>query len=135
DRRREWPELLKMLTRHSLRLAYYAAATIEVVVPPFALVGRHEQRRFKPVSAIFVCAYTTPPKKQITDMSQDFYSAGFAPGTIVYFSYDQSKGDSGVAVSSPFLKEEVMSLKGLELIAEHKKPVLNQGHVEPTFIL
>ncbi|GJT79140.1 retrovirus-related pol polyprotein from transposon TNT 1-94 [Tanacetum coccineum] len=36
--------------------------------------------------------YTTPPKKQITDMSQDFYSAGFAPGAIVYFSYDQSKG-------------------------------------------
>ncbi|GJQ97120.1 hypothetical protein Tco_0008259 [Tanacetum coccineum] len=75
---------------------------------------------------------TTPPKKQITDMSQDFYSAGFAPGAIVYFSYDQSKGDSGVAVSSPFLKEEVMSLKGLELIAEQEKPVVNQGPVEPT---
>nr|GEV89400.1 plant UBX domain-containing protein 1-like [Tanacetum cinerariifolium]GEV89493.1 plant UBX domain-containing protein 1-like [Tanacetum cinerariifolium]GEW11906.1 plant UBX domain-containing protein 1-like [Tanacetum cinerariifolium]GEW47493.1 plant UBX domain-containing protein 1-like [Tanacetum cinerariifolium]GEW54135.1 plant UBX domain-containing protein 1-like [Tanacetum cinerariifolium] len=76
--------------------------------------------------------YTTPPKKQITDMSQDFYSAGFAPGAIVYFSYDQSKGDSGVAVSSLFLKEEVMSLKGLELIAEQEKPVVNQGPVEPT---
>lgn len=48
--------------------------------------------RFKPVGAIFVCADTTPPKKQITDMSQDFYSAGFAPGAIVYFSYDQSRG-------------------------------------------
>ncbi|GKC65836.1 hypothetical protein Tco_1098434 [Tanacetum coccineum] len=41
-------------------------------------------------------------------------------------------GDSGVAVSSPFLKEEVMSLKGLELIAEQEKPVVNQGPVEPT---
>lgn len=35
---------------------------------------------------------TTPPKKQIKDMSQDFYSAGFAPGAIVYFSYDLPKG-------------------------------------------
>ncbi|KAL8252231.1 hypothetical protein R6Q59_035924, partial [Mikania micrantha] len=35
--------------------------------------------------------YTTPPKKQIKDTSQDFYSVGFAPGAIVYFSYDQPK--------------------------------------------
>lgn len=35
---------------------------------------------------------TTPPKKQIKDMSQDFYSAGFAPGAIVYFSQDLPKG-------------------------------------------
>ncbi|PWA95887.1 plant UBX domain-containing protein 1 [Artemisia annua] len=76
--------------------------------------------------------YTTPPKKQITDMSQDFYSAGFAPGAIVYFSYDQSRGDGGVAASSPFLKEEVLSLKGLELIAEQEKPEVNQGAAEPT---
>ncbi|GMP30150.1 hypothetical protein CsSME_00004944 [Camellia sinensis var. sinensis] len=33
--------------------------------------------------------YTTPPKKQVKDMSLDFYSAGFVPGAIVYFSYDQ----------------------------------------------
>ncbi|GJX99115.1 hypothetical protein Tco_0356134, partial [Tanacetum coccineum] len=32
-----------MLMRHSLRLAHSVAATIEVVVPPFALVGRHER--------------------------------------------------------------------------------------------
>lgn len=76
--------------------------------------------------------YTTPPKKQITDMSQDFYSAGFAPGAIVYFSYDQSRGDGGVAASSPFLKEEVLSLKGLELIAEQEKPEVNQSTAEPT---
>ncbi|KAF6156890.1 hypothetical protein GIB67_000430 [Kingdonia uniflora] len=35
--------------------------------------------------------YTTPPKKQIKDMSQAFYSAGFIPGAIVYFSYDLPK--------------------------------------------
>ncbi|KAL6218557.1 hypothetical protein ACLB2K_011767 [Fragaria x ananassa] len=31
--------------------------------------------------------YTTPPKKLIRDMAQDFYSAGFVPGAIVYLSY------------------------------------------------
>ncbi|KAI3501005.1 hypothetical protein L1887_36835 [Cichorium endivia] len=57
--------------------------------------------------------YTTPPKKQIKNMSQDFYSAGFAPGAIVYFSYDLPQGDENIG---PFLKEDVMSLKGLDLI-------------------
>ncbi|KAF8365110.1 hypothetical protein HHK36_032853 [Tetracentron sinense] len=38
--------------------------------------------------------YTTPPKKQIKDMSQDFYSAGFAPGAIVYFSYNLPEGST-----------------------------------------
>lgn len=41
-------------------------------------------------------------------------------------------GDGGVAASSPFLKEEVLSLKGLELIAEQEKPEVNQGTAEPT---
>ena len=35
---------------------------------------------------------TTPPKKLVKDASKDFYSAGFAPGAIVYFSYDLPKG-------------------------------------------
>ncbi|XP_076946657.1 plant UBX domain-containing protein 1-like [Bidens hawaiensis] len=56
--------------------------------------------------------YTTPPKKQIKDFSQDLYSAGFAPGAIVYFSYDLPKGVE--APQGPFLKEDVLSLKGLE---------------------
>lgn len=37
-------------------------------------------------------ADTAPPKKQIKDLTQDFYSAGFVPGAIVYFSYDQPEG-------------------------------------------
>lgn len=37
-------------------------------------------------------ADTTPPKKIIKDMSQDFFSATFIPGAIVYFSYDLPKG-------------------------------------------
>lgn len=36
---------------------------------------------------------TTPPKKRITDMSQDFYSAGFVPGAIVYFACGALKGE------------------------------------------
>uniref|UniRef100_A0A5B6ZQ44 Putative tether containing UBX domain for GLUT4 isoform X2 n=1 Tax=Davidia involucrata TaxID=16924 RepID=A0A5B6ZQ44_DAVIN len=67
--------------------------------------------------------YTTPPKKQIKDMSQDFYSAGFVPGAIVYFSYDLPKGDDSGAASGPFLQEEVLSLKGLEHIPEQAEPV------------
>ncbi|XP_031384204.1 plant UBX domain-containing protein 1 isoform X2 [Punica granatum] len=70
--------------------------------------------------------YTTPPKKQIKDMSLDFYSAGFIPGAIVYFSYDVSKDkDVAAAESGPFLSEYVMALKGLDLesIAEQARPV------------
>ncbi|XP_017241820.1 plant UBX domain-containing protein 1 [Daucus carota subsp. sativus] len=67
--------------------------------------------------------YTTPPKKHIKDMSQDFYSAGFAPGAIVYFSQDLPKGDNEVNESGSFLQEEIISLQGLELIAEQVEPV------------
>ncbi|XP_020596957.1 plant UBX domain-containing protein 1 isoform X2 [Phalaenopsis equestris] len=38
--------------------------------------------------------YTTPPKEKIKDFLKDFYSAGFAPGAIVYFSYDLPKDPS-----------------------------------------
>ncbi|CAN6702850.1 unnamed protein product [Malus baccata var. baccata] len=68
--------------------------------------------------------YTTPPKKPIKDMSQDFYTAGFVPGAIVYFSYDVPKDDAADAMSGPFLQEEIMSLKGLELINKHVEPPL-----------
>ncbi|XP_050234608.1 plant UBX domain-containing protein 1 [Mercurialis annua] len=68
--------------------------------------------------------YTAPPKKQIKDFSQDFYSAGFVPGAIVYFSYVLSQGDDAAALSSgPFLVEEIMSLKGLDSISEPSEPV------------
>lgn len=40
----------------------------------------------------FYNADTTPPKKVINDMSRDFYTAGFCPGAIVYFSYNVPKG-------------------------------------------
>nr|XP_043615473.1 plant UBX domain-containing protein 1-like isoform X2 [Erigeron canadensis] len=74
--------------------------------------------------------YTVPPKKRITNMSQDFYSAGFAPGAIVYFSYDLPQGVDTAQLS--FLKDDVMSLKGLELLSV-QNPVPEQPAPE-TFV-
>lgn len=64
--------------------------------------------------------YTTPPKKQIKDFSQDFYSAVFIPGAIVYFANDQPKDDG--ASSTPYLNEEILSLKDVEDMAKVEKP-------------
>ncbi|KAH9688276.1 Plant UBX domain-containing protein 1 [Citrus sinensis] len=73
--------------------------------------------------------YTAPPKRIIKDMSQDFYSAGFIPGAIVYFSYDDAYATVAAAANSgPFLREDVMSLKGcLQVIADHQQ----QPHDDP----
>lgn len=72
-------------------------------------------------------------------MSKDFYSAGFAPGAIVHFSYDLPQGlfsvniitspmasadhwycivmpDSTVADTGPYLRDSIMSLNGLDII-------------------
>ena len=48
-------------------------------------------------------ADTTPPKKLLKDMSEDFYTAGFCPGAIVYFSYDVPKGEFMLSEESSFL--------------------------------
>lgn len=82
-------------------------------------------------------------------MSQDFFTAGFVPGAIVYFAYDVPKGKyfclsryqsiyeplllyfdslwvfSGgneAPSAGPFLQEDVMSLQGLEFIAQQAEP-------------
>ncbi|PON95273.1 Ubiquitin-related domain containing protein [Trema orientale] len=69
-------------------------------------------------------ADTTPPKKQIKDLSLDFYTAGFIPGAIVYFAYDIPIGDDAAAANSgPFLQDEIISLKGLELITQQAEPI------------
>ncbi|CAH8361038.1 unnamed protein product [Eruca vesicaria subsp. sativa] len=65
--------------------------------------------------------YTTPPKKQIKDFSQDFYSAGFVPGAIVYFANDQQKDDG--ATPTPYLNEEILTLKDVEVITKAEEPV------------
>lgn len=110
---------------HTLEATFHPSETMQSLVDLLTKVVAQPDLPFY--------IYTTPPKKQIKDMSQDFYSAGFAPGAIVYFSYDQSKGDDHIAaaVSGPFLKEDIMSLKGLELVTEEEKPEVNQGATEP----
>lgn len=74
--------------------------------------------------------YTTPPKKEIKDTSQDFFAAGFIPGAIVHFSYNLPKEDA--ANSGPFLQEDVMSLKGLDLLHEPSKDPTESTSETPT---
>ncbi|CAL9040048.1 plant UBX domain-containing protein 1-like [Musa acuminata AAA Group] len=58
--------------------------------------------------------FTTPPKQQIADLSKDFYSAGFAPGANVYFSYDVPESH-GLYTNEPFLREDIRILSTLDL--------------------
>ncbi|GKV41308.1 hypothetical protein SLEP1_g48856 [Rubroshorea leprosula] len=103
---------------HTLEVTFHPSETIN------SLVDLLKKVLAQPDLPFYI--YTTPPKKQIKDMSQDFYSAGFVPGAIVYFSYDLPKGNAGAAAaanSGPFLKEEVMSFKGFEVITEQAERV------------
>ncbi|KAK8619067.1 hypothetical protein V6N13_133035 [Hibiscus sabdariffa] len=108
---------------HTLEVTFHPSETMQSLVDLITKVIARPDLPFY--------LYTTPPKKQIKDMTQDFFSSGFIPGAIVYFSYDLPKGDDAAAVnSSPFLQEEIMSLKGLEFIAEAAQPELAQSTPE-----
>lgn len=109
---------------HTLEATFHPSETIQSLVDLLMKVVARPDLPFY--------IYTTPPKKQLRDMSQNFYSAGFAPGAIVYFSYDLPKGDDCAAASGPFLQEEVMSLKGLELISEQPDPASEPVVAEPS---
>ncbi|KAJ6896094.1 plant UBX domain-containing protein 1-like [Populus alba x Populus x berolinensis] len=114
------------ITKTAIRIRFPDNHTLEVVFHPsekiqslFDLLSRVLAQ---PVVPFYL--YTTPPKKQIKDLSQDFYSAGLIPGAIVYFSYDKPNGEDNAAFSSgPFLQEDVMSLKGLDVVPEPAEPV------------
>ncbi|XP_022741419.1 plant UBX domain-containing protein 1-like isoform X2 [Durio zibethinus] len=107
---------------HTLEVIFHPSETIQSLVDFITKVIAQPDLPFY--------LYTTPPKKQIKDMTQDFFSAGFIPGAIVYFSYDLPKGDDAAAANSaPFLQDEIMSLKGLDVIAEHPEP--DQSAPEP----
>ncbi|GMJ09403.1 plant UBX domain-containing protein 1 [Hibiscus trionum] len=99
---------------HTLEVTFHPSETIQCLVD---LIMKAIARPDLPFYL-----YTTP-KKQIKDMTQDFFSAGFIPGAIVYFSYDLPKGDDVAASNSAtFLLDDVMSLKGLEVIAGAEQP-------------
>ncbi|KAL3526334.1 hypothetical protein ACH5RR_010990 [Cinchona calisaya] len=99
---------------YTLEALFHPSETIQSLVDLLMKVINHPEVPFY--------IYTSPPKKQIKDTSQDFYSAGFVPGAIVYFAYDLSRGDDAAATSGPFLREEVMSLQGLEIRDEQAEP-------------
>lgn len=75
--------------------------------------------------------YTTPPKEQIKDFSKDFYSVGFAPGAIVYFSYDLPKGSELVTTASarPYLREDILSLNGLDFPRKQVNHASSDGEI------
>lgn len=99
---------------HTFEVTFHPSETIQSLVDLLMKVVARPELPFY--------IYTTPPKKQIKDMAQDFFGAGFVPGAIVYFSYDLPKGDDTTdANSGPFLQQEIMSLKGLELIIEQEQ--------------
>ncbi|BFG27044.1 hypothetical protein CerSpe_133180 [Prunus speciosa] len=101
---------------HTLEATFHPSETVQSLVDLLTKVVARPELPFY--------IYTTPPKKQIKDTSQDFYSAGFVPGAIVYFSYNIPKADDASdAKSGPFLQEEIVSLKGLELLTKHAEPV------------
>ncbi|XP_044465069.1 plant UBX domain-containing protein 1-like isoform X2 [Mangifera indica] len=101
---------------HTLEATFHQSETIQNLVDLLVKVVARPDLPFH--------LYTTPPKKLIKDLSQDFYAAGFIPGAIVYFSYGPPKDDDAAAVNSgPFLQEDVLSLKGLEIVNEQPEPI------------
>ncbi|KAL3655403.1 Plant UBX domain-containing protein 1 [Castilleja foliolosa] len=107
---------------HTLEVTFHPSETIQSLVDLLNKVVAHPEMPFY--------LYTTPPKKQLKDMSQDFYSADFLPGAIVYFACDVPKGDNEAPFAGCFLQEDDMSLQGLEFIAQQSEPV-SQPAPEP----
>ncbi|KAJ0452401.1 putative plant UBX domain-containing protein [Helianthus annuus] len=69
---------------HTLEATFHPSETLQSLVDLLVKVVARPDLPFY--------IYTTPPKKQIKDLSQDLYSVGFVPGAIVYYSYDLPKG-------------------------------------------
>lgn len=110
---------------HTLEVTFHPSETFQSLVDFLRKVVAQPDLPFH--------LYTTPPKKLIKEMSQDFYSAGFIPGAIVYFSWDVPKGDdTATANCGPFLCEDIMSLKGLEVVTEQPESV--QSAPEPVVV-
>ncbi|XP_068487370.1 plant UBX domain-containing protein 1 isoform X3 [Phaseolus vulgaris] len=85
---------------HTLETTFHPSETVQSLIDVLTKVIALPEQPFY--------IYTTPPKKIMKDMSQNFYDAGFCPGAIVYFSYHVPKGSTG-----PYLEEDILSLKEL----------------------
>ncbi|CAJ2646536.1 unnamed protein product [Trifolium pratense] len=99
---------------HTLEATFQPSDTIQNLIDLLNKVIAQPESHFTYVN-------TTPPKKLIRDVSQDFYAARFCPGAIVYFSYDVSKGDG--SDDGAYLLEEVMSLKSANDQGQTSKPL------------
>ncbi|PNY02281.1 tether containing UBX domain for GLUT4-like protein, partial [Trifolium pratense] len=102
---------------HTLEATFQPSDTIQNLIDLLNKVIAQPEKPFY----LSLKYYTTPPKKLIIDVSQDFYAAGFCPGAIVYFSYDVSKGDG--SDDGAYLLEEVMSLKSANDQGQTSKPL------------
>ncbi|KAK7338418.1 hypothetical protein VNO77_19026 [Canavalia gladiata] len=99
---------------HTLEATFHPSETVQSLIDLLTKVIVQPEQPFY--------IYTTPPKKVINDMCQDFYTAGFCPGAIVYFSYNVPKGDSTeVDSNGPYLQEEILSLKDLHVVNDQGK--------------
>ncbi|CAL0323031.1 unnamed protein product [Lupinus luteus] len=93
---------------HTLEATFHPSETIQ------SLIDLLNKVIAQPGQPYYI--YTTPPKKVVNDLSQDFYTAGFCPGAIVYFSYNVPKGDSTVVDHiGHYLRDEILSLKDLDV--------------------
>ncbi|KAK6928463.1 UBX domain [Dillenia turbinata] len=118
------------ITKATIRVRFPDNITLEATFHPSetiqSLIDVLNKTIAQPELPFYI--YTTPPKRLIKDLSQDFYFAGFVPGAIVYFSYDIPR-DSDAAVFRLYLREEIMSLRGLDFITEKPEPA--QSLLEP----
>nr|AFK42906.1 unknown [Lotus japonicus] len=109
---------------HTLEATFDPSETIQTLIDLLIKVIAQPEQPFY--------IYTVSPKKLITNMSQDFYAAGFCPGALVNFSYDVSKGGSAVDLNSPYLREEILSLKGSDAADDQgQQSELVQSEPEP----
>ncbi|KAK7395711.1 hypothetical protein VNO78_16278 [Psophocarpus tetragonolobus] len=92
---------------HTLEVTFHPSETIQSLIDLLTKVIAQPEQPFY--------IYTTPPKTVINNMSQDFFTAGFCPGAIVYFSHNVPKDNSTVAHTGPYLQEEILSLKYLHV--------------------
>ncbi|XP_027351807.1 plant UBX domain-containing protein 1 [Abrus precatorius] len=105
---------------HTLEGTFHPSETVQSLIDLLSKVIAQPEQPFY--------IYTTPPKKVIHDLSQDFYNAGFCPGAIVYFSYNVPKGDGTVVdQNGPYLQEEILSLKDLNVADDQGQ----QSEAEP----
>ncbi|KAL3690486.1 hypothetical protein R1sor_016795 [Riccia sorocarpa] len=94
---------------------YVLEATFQPTDPVELLVDLLRKVVVNPEEAFYV--YTAPPKQRLKNLQQTMYDAGLAPGALLYFSYETSKGSDG-----PYLRPEIAALRDLHLVGAQEEP-------------